>query len=72
LDNGFEQFITRFQTFEVASQHQRHPFILADANARPIDIDLATADALPAFKDFSHCIDPAFLVTNVLVTWTNE
>jgi hypothetical protein len=56
-NNGFQQFVTRFQTLEIASQDYRDPFILAYADARPIDIDLATADALPTFKDFSHYND---------------
>jgi hypothetical protein len=32
----------------------------ADANAGAIDIDLATADALPAFINFRHIHDPTF------------
>jgi hypothetical protein len=33
--------------------------ILADANAGAIDIDLSTADALPAFINFHHGLDSA-------------
>jgi hypothetical protein len=57
-DNGFQQFVTRFQAIEIIGQNQRDPLIPADANARAIDIDLAAADALPTFKNFSHYVDP--------------
>jgi hypothetical protein len=61
-DNGL-QLVTRFQAIEIAGQDQRDPLILADANARTIDIDLATADALPAFINFRHFLDPSFGVS---------
>jgi len=58
-DNGLQQFVTRFQAIEIVSQDQRDPLILADANARTIDIDLAAADALPTFIKFRHFLDPS-------------
>jgi hypothetical protein len=56
-NNGFQQFVTRFQSVEIAGQDQCYFSILADANAWAIDIDLAATDALPAFKHFSHNFD---------------
>jgi hypothetical protein len=53
-DNGLEQFVARFQATEIAGQDQRDPLILTNANAGAIDIDLSTADALPAFINFHH------------------
>jgi hypothetical protein len=56
-DNGFEPLIARFQAIEIAGQDERDPLILADANAGAINIDLSTADALPAFIEFHHGLD---------------
>jgi hypothetical protein len=56
-NNGFQQFVTRFQPVEIASHDQCDFSVLADANAWAIDIDLAATDALPTFKHFSHNFD---------------
>jgi hypothetical protein len=61
-DYGFQQFVASFQTYEFVGRHHLYPFILADANARAINIDFAAADALPAFEDLSHCIYPSLRI----------